>query len=65
MNDLPKQPAAPDPANEFASDSSQIDPRDFTFKQWTGRSYYEVCSNPDVYELIEAATQRSATSAGS
>jgi hypothetical protein len=42
----------------------QIDPRDFTFKQWTGRSYYEVCSNPDVYELIETATQRSATSAG-
>jgi flavin reductase (DIM6/NTAB) family NADH-FMN oxidoreductase RutF len=29
MNDLPKQPAAPDPANEFASDSSPIDPRDF------------------------------------
>lgn len=29
MNDLPKQPAVPDPANEFASDSSQIDPRDF------------------------------------
>ena len=29
MNDLPKQPAAPDPANEFASDNSQIDPRDF------------------------------------
>lgn len=29
MNDLPKQPAAPDPANEFASDSSAIDPRDF------------------------------------
>ena len=29
MNDQPKQPAAPDPANEFASDSSQIDPRDF------------------------------------
>ncbi|MCA1477277.1 MULTISPECIES: flavin reductase family protein [Bradyrhizobium] len=29
MNDLPKQPRAPDPANEFASDSSQIDPRDF------------------------------------
>lgn len=29
MNDLPKQPAIPDPANEFASDSSQIDPRDF------------------------------------
>ncbi|PIT04461.1 nitrilotriacetate monooxygenase [Bradyrhizobium nitroreducens] len=29
MNDLPKQPAGPDPANEFASDSSPIDPRDF------------------------------------
>ena len=29
MNDLPKQPAFPDPANEFASDSSRIDPRDF------------------------------------
>jgi len=29
MNDLPKQPAAPDPANELASDSSPIDPRDF------------------------------------
>src|SRR5437588_6822040 len=41
----------------------QIDPRDFSFKKWTERSYYEVCSNPDVYELIEAATQRSATSA--
>jgi flavin reductase (DIM6/NTAB) family NADH-FMN oxidoreductase RutF len=29
MNDLPQQPARPDPANEFASDSSSIDPRDF------------------------------------
>ncbi|MCK1358947.1 flavin reductase family protein [Bradyrhizobium sp. 199] len=29
MNDLPQQPHVPDPANEFASDSSQIDPRDF------------------------------------
>src|SRR5512141_1644619 len=29
MNDLPKQPAALDAANEFASDSSPIDPRDF------------------------------------
>ncbi|MGL9620917.1 flavin reductase family protein [Bradyrhizobium sp. U531] len=29
MNDLPQQPAGPDPANEFASDSSTIDPRDF------------------------------------
>jgi flavin reductase (DIM6/NTAB) family NADH-FMN oxidoreductase RutF len=29
MNDLPKQPAVPDPANELARDSSPIDPRDF------------------------------------
>src|SRR3954466_2992050 len=29
MNDLPKQPAVPDPANELASDSSPTDPRDF------------------------------------
>jgi len=29
MTDLPKQPAASDPANELASDSSPIDPRDF------------------------------------
>ncbi|PDT88163.1 nitrilotriacetate monooxygenase [Bradyrhizobium sp. Y36] len=29
MIDLPKHPAGPDPANEFASDNSSIDPRDF------------------------------------
>ncbi len=29
MNDQSKHPAAPDPANELASDSSSIDPRDF------------------------------------
>jgi 3-hydroxy-9,10-secoandrosta-1,3,5(10)-triene-9,17-dione monooxygenase reductase component len=29
MNDVPKHPAAPDPARELASDSSPIDPRDF------------------------------------
>jgi flavin reductase (DIM6/NTAB) family NADH-FMN oxidoreductase RutF len=29
MNDLPKQPAVLDPANELASDNSPIDPRDF------------------------------------
>jgi len=29
MNDLPKQPAVSDPANELASDSSPVDPRDF------------------------------------
>ena len=29
MSDVPKQPSAMDPANELASDSSAIDPRDF------------------------------------
>src|SRR5664279_652739 len=29
MNDAPKQPIEADPANELASDSSSIDPRDF------------------------------------
>ncbi|WP_028137676.1 flavin reductase family protein [Bradyrhizobium japonicum] len=29
MNDQPQQPRVPHPANEFASDSSSIDPRDF------------------------------------
>jgi len=29
MNDAPKHPTGPDPANELASDQSPIDPRDF------------------------------------
>src|SRR5215813_3891046 len=29
MNDAPKHPIGPDPANELASDQSPIDPRDF------------------------------------
>jgi flavin reductase (DIM6/NTAB) family NADH-FMN oxidoreductase RutF len=29
MNDVPKHPSSPDPANELSSDSSSIDPRDF------------------------------------
>lgn len=29
MNDVPKHPNSPDPANELASDHSPIDPRDF------------------------------------
>jgi flavin reductase (DIM6/NTAB) family NADH-FMN oxidoreductase RutF len=29
MNDAPKHPVNPDPANELASDNSSIDPRDF------------------------------------
>ena len=29
MTDAPKHPINPDPANELASDSSSLDPRDF------------------------------------
>src|SRR3954467_12585855 len=29
MSDVPKHPIEPDPANELASDSSVVDPRDF------------------------------------
>src|SRR4030081_1538277 len=29
MNDAPRHPTDPDPANELASDSSSIDPREF------------------------------------
>src|SRR5476649_768575 len=29
MNDAPRHPTHPDPANELASDASPIDPRDF------------------------------------
>src|SRR5438067_849152 len=29
MNDAPRHPTDPDPANELASDSSSVDPRDF------------------------------------
>jgi len=32
MNDAPKHPVNPDPANELASDHSPIDPRDFRMR---------------------------------
>ena len=30
----------------------QIDPRNSSFKGWTDRSYYEVCSNPTIYAML-------------
>jgi hypothetical protein len=33
-----------------------IDAREFQLKEWTGRKYYEVCTNPAVYELLESQT---------
>jgi hypothetical protein len=39
-----------------------IDARDFSLKRWTDRPYFEVCTNPAVYEYIESGL---ATTAGS
>lgn len=30
-----------------------IEARDFSLKQWTERLYYEVCTNPAIYEYVE------------
>jgi hypothetical protein len=32
----------------------QIDASDFSLRAWTERRYYEVCSNPAIYRLLEA-----------
>jgi len=32
---------------------AQVDPRNFTLQKWTEKSYYEVCSDPAVYEQLE------------
>jgi class 3 adenylate cyclase len=31
----------------------RIDPADFSIQGWTGRSYYEVCTDPEVYAALE------------
>lgn len=36
-----------------ASRIPQIDPHSFALQQWTERWYYEVCSNPAVYAMLE------------
>jgi hypothetical protein len=36
-----------------ASKIPQIDPRTNAFRRWTDRAYYEVCSNPVVYSMLE------------
>jgi hypothetical protein len=33
---------------------ARINPRDFSFKEWTDRKYYEVCSHPAVHEFVES-----------
>ena len=32
-----------------------VDPRGFSLKRWTDRRYYEVCTNPAIYVLVEQA----------
>jgi hypothetical protein len=31
----------------------QIDPRNSAFRRWTDRTYYELCSNPVIYQMLE------------
>lgn len=38
-----------------ASRIPQIDPNNFNLVQWTGRWYYEVCTNPAIYAPTEAS----------
>ena len=32
---------------------AQIEPRDFSVREWTGHWYYEVCSNSEIYNKLE------------
>jgi hypothetical protein len=32
---------------------AQVDPRSSAFRNWTDRCYYEVCSNPAIYTMLE------------
>ncbi len=40
-----------------------IDPNDFALKAWTDRRYYEVCTNPAIYELVERGMAANAVAA--
>jgi hypothetical protein len=31
----------------------QIDPKTSAFRRWTDRAYYEVCSNSEIYSMLE------------
>jgi hypothetical protein len=33
---------------------AQIDARDFDLQRWTERRYFEVCTNPAVYEMLDS-----------
>jgi len=36
-----------------SSQIPQIDPQKFSLQHWTGQGYYEVCSNPAIYAMLE------------
>jgi len=38
-----------------------IDARDFSLRSWTDHAYYEVCTGDEVYQLVEEARLRAAT----
>ena len=36
----------------------QIDPQKFSLQHWTDRRYYEVCTNPAIYAMLESKTAK-------
>lgn len=45
--------------------TARIDPRNFSFKEWTNRKYYELCSHPAIYEFVESTLKSAAASSSS
>jgi hypothetical protein len=39
---------------------AQIDTSNFGLRQWTTRWYYEVCTNPAIYSMLEAKASAAA-----
>ena len=37
---------------------AQIDPQQFSLQHWTERPYYEVCTNPAIYAMLEGKTAK-------
>ena len=36
---------------------AHVDARDFSFKHFTDRHYYEVCTHPKIYQAIESVSK--------
>jgi hypothetical protein len=41
-----------------SSSIPQIDPHKFSLEHWTERRYYEVCTNPTIYAMLEGKTAK-------